>query len=203
MGNESIISILHKAFSDTVRDLIAIAPKVFVSALVIALIIVVGMILVRIVRRILTSLRVDDFVKPIVERYQIPVSITGIVVALIDIGLAMLAIYSVTYSLFPNAIPYVNAFLSLVGRVVSVIVLIFVVAISLTLVVERMRMERGLRGFMLLLTLLISLTLIIDVTNLSPELKKSLAWGLSLGIGLSIGVFTAWYFFGEVLSRKS
>jgi len=203
MGNESIITILHKAFSDTIKDLIVIAPKVFISALIIALIIVTGMILVRIVRKILTSLRVDDLIKPIVEKYQIPVSITSIVIALIDIGLAMLAIYSVTYSLFPSAIPYVNTFMSLVGRVVSVIILIFVVAISLTLVVERMKLERGLRGFMLLLTLLISLTLIIDVTNLSPELKKCLAWGLSLGIGLSIGVFTAWYFFGELLSKRS
>ena len=200
--NETLMTVLKEALQSTIRDLLAIAPKVFVAALIIALIAVVGMLIVRMVRRILASLRIDDIVKPVAERYQIPLSITSIVVALIEVGLAILAIYVVAYSLFPSFVPYVNAFMNLVGKVISVIVMIFIVVISLTLVIERMRIERGLRGFMLLLTLLISLTLIIDVTNISPDLKRALAWGLSLGIGLSIGVFTAWYFFREFLERK-
>jgi len=69
-------------------------------------------------------------------------------------------------------------------------------------VFDRLRIERGLRGFMFLLAFLIALVLIVDITTLSPELKRSLAWGLSLGIGLSIGVFTAWYFFGEAILRR-
>jgi len=54
----------------------------------------------------------------------------------------------------------------------------------------------------MLLTFLITTVLIIDVTALSSEVKAALTWGLSLGIGLSIGVFTVWYFFGDLLKKK-
>ncbi|MMZ67094.1 hypothetical protein D1872_296430 [compost metagenome] len=74
--------------------------------------------------------------------------------------------------------------------------------LMLETIIERIRMEAKLRGFMFLLILFISLALVLDVTTLSNEVKNALAFGISLGIGLMIGVFAAWYFFHDVIEKK-
>ncbi len=200
--NETVINVLEDAFRKTIEELIQLSPKIVLSILLVALIAVLGMIVIEIVKRILLATKVDEFVKPLSERYGIPISVTSLATVLLKVGFALLALYIITIGVFPEYRSYVTAVLDIVSRVVSVAITIFIVVTMLTLAVEKMRMERGLRGFMLLLSLLISLALLIDLMNLSPELKHSLSWGLSLGIGLSIGVFTAWYFFGSQIPRR-
>ncbi len=200
--NASTIQILENALKAVAQELVEIAPKVLITVFLLALMIVLSMVLVKFVKRILQMLKIDDLLKPFIERYQIPFSISTAIVALLVLGLAILTLYVVTLSIFPQYLELVNSAIGVISRLASVVFMILFVFISIFVVVDRLRIERGLRGFMFLLAFLISLVLIVDITSLSPELKHSLAWGLSLGIGLSIGVFTAWYFFGEALMRR-
>ena len=84
----------------------------------------------------------------------------------------------------------------------SVIFLIAIVFVAVSRISEKVAVEGKMKGFMTLMTLFIVLVLLIDVTNLTPEIKSALAWGLSMGIGISMGVFTAWFFFHDILSKK-
>ncbi len=86
--------------------------------------------------------------------------------------------------------------------VLSVIFLIAIVFVAVSRISEKVAVEGKMKGFMTLMTLFIVLVLLIDVTNLTPEIKSALAWGLSMGIGISMGVFTAWFFFHDILSKK-
>ncbi len=200
--NISTIQILEDALRVVARELVEIAPKILITVFLLALMIVLSMIIVKFVNKVLRMLKVDDLLKPLIERYQIPFSLTTAIVVLLILGLAMLTLYVITLSVFPQYLELVDNVIGIVSRLASVVFMILFVFISIFVVIERMRIERGLRGFMFLLAFLISLILIVDITSLSPELKHSLAWGLSLGIGLSIGVFTAWYFFGEALTGR-
>ena len=119
----------------------------------------------------------------------------------VNLGLALLAIYTLTSILLPEYLHTLTSIIEYVGRIVSIVFIIFFTFILLNSIVERVRMETKMKGFMLLMTLFITLILIIDVTAISEEVKASLTWGISLGLGLAIGVFATWYFFHEYLRK--
>ncbi|WFO74668.1 hypothetical protein J4526_06190 [Desulfurococcaceae archaeon MEX13E-LK6-19] len=193
------IEVLWKAFSMALRDLVSVFPKIFIAIAIVAVYVAIALIVTRLLRKILTIFRVDEIMKPLLMHTYF--SVTNLVIALTNIGLAILALYSIVLTLFPEQVHATTLFIDYVARVASVVFLVIFVFISLSLLVERIRMEARLRGFMFLLLLFMSLVLIIDITALSPEVKAALAWGISIGIGLSIGVFSAWYFFHDIIEK--
>ena len=201
--NATAIQIIEEALRSVARELIDLAPRILIGVLILALIIVIGMIIHRLIKKILNLIKLEDMLKPYIEKYQIPFSPESIILALLVIGLTMLATYSVALAIAPEHIEIVDKALDVMSKIASVAFMIIIVSVSLFIVVDRLRIERGLRGFTFLLAFLIALVLLIDITTLSSDLKHALAWGLSLGIGLSIGVFTAWYFFGEILRKRT
>ncbi len=186
------LQVLGEALERSIEDVAKALPDLLLAVAVAVIFFVVGLVLVRLIRKFLMILRIEEMVRPYIK-YGIPVN--TIITALVAVGLALLAIHVIALILCPEAIGIVESTSKYVGRIVSVAFLVIFTFMVIDAAVERIRMERGLRGFMTLLTFLITTILIIDITSLSTEVKQALAWGLSLGIGLSIGVFTAWYFF--------
>lgn len=189
--------VMAEAFRRAMEDLAALLPRLALATLLVSVIILLGALMVRLARRILQVVRIDEAAQGFLEKYGIPVKPSRIVEALIELGVAILAVYAAVSVVAPGYLPALDYMVELLGKLVSAGIVLAAAIMAVSYMVEGMGMERGVRGFARLLLLLISLALVIDLTNLSPELKKNLTWGLGLGIGLAIGVFTAWYFFGE------
>lgn len=201
VANASISAqdIVGEALRRTFAEVAYLLPKMAISIAIVLVFFVIALVVTKIVKKILAIIRLEELVKPYVK-YAIPVN--TIILALINLGIALIAIYAVVLGVYPEAVDYVMAISGYVSKVLSVAFLIVLVFLAIDAVVESIKMEKGLRGFMLLLTFLIITVLTIDVTALSPEVKAALSWGLSLGIGLSIVVFAVWYFFSDLLKGR-
>ncbi len=189
--------VMAEAFRRAMEDLVALLPRLALATLLVSIIVLLGALMVRLVKRVLEVVGVDEAARGVLEKYGVPVKPSRIVEALIELGVAILAVYAAVSVVSPSLLPAVDSMVELLGKLLSAGVVLAAAIMAVSYMVEGMGMERGVRGFARLLLLLISLALVIDLTNLSPELKRNLTWGLGLGIGLAIGVFTAWYFFGE------
>ena len=194
------VQVLTEAFKKSVEDVARVLPDILAAIAITVLFFAIGVVLVRIVRRIIRVMRIDDALKPYTRYF---ISIESLASILLAIAIAVLDAHVIAAVLFPAAMGTVESISRYVARILSVVFLVIFTFIVIDAVVEKLRMERGLRGFMTLLTFLITTILIIDVTSLSSQVKQALAWGLSLGIGLSIGVFTAWYFFSPQSKEAS
>ena len=198
-ASRSALDIVSEALRRTLSEVAYLLPKIAISIVIALIFFVIALVLTKVVKKILSIIKLEDLARPYV-RYAIPIN--TIILALINLGIALIAAHTVVLIVYPEAIDFVMTVSSYVGKVASVAFLIVFVFLVIDAVIERIKIERGLRGFMMLLTFLITTVLIIDVTALSSEVKAALTWGLSLGIGLSIGVFTVWYFFGDLLKKK-
>lgn len=196
--NQTGIEILWEAFRKSIVDLIDLMPSILVILAVVATYTLIAIILTRLIRSLLIFLRVDDLLKPIFKR---AFSITNLVIILIDLGIALLAVYTIVTLLFPEEVGTVTTVIEYMARITSVAFLIIFLFITLDAVIERIKMEPRMRGFMFLMIFFITLVLIVDITALSKEVKTALSWGISMGLGLAIGVFAFWYFFHEIFEE--
>ncbi len=199
-ANETGIKLVWEALRLALRDLVEVIPDVLIALAIIAVYLAIAIILTRLVRKLFIVFKVDELLKPILKHAYF--SVTNLVLVLMNIGLALIALYSIVLTLFPEQVHTTTLVINYAARVASVVFLIFFIFIALNTVVERIRMEAKLRGFILLVTLFMTIVPLLDVTALSQEVKTALAWGISIGIGLAIGVFAAWYFFHEILEEK-
>ncbi len=194
------IKLVWEALRLALRDLVEVIPDVLIALAIISVYLAIAIILTRLVRKLFIVFKVDELLKPIMKHTYF--SVTNLVLVLMNIGLALIALYSIVLTLFPEQVHTTTLVINYAARVASVVFLIFFIFIALNTVVERIRMEAKLKGFILLVTLFITIVPLLDVTALSQEVKTALAWGISIGIGLAIGVFAAWYFFHEILEEK-
>ncbi len=199
-ANYTSVEVFWEAFRLAFRDLVYYLPSIFIAIIVIVLYIVLTMLINSILRKILKFLRIDELTKPLVK--QLYVRISTLIIILTDIGIAILAIYTIILIIAPQYIEYANFALYYAGRVASVVFIILISFVFLNLIVGYIRLEAKLRGFMFLVLLFITLTLIIDIAQLSEEIKTALAWGISIGISALITVFSIWFFFHELMEKK-
>ncbi len=199
--NKTGITTLWKAFKLALGDLAKIVPEILLILAIIATYFALAVLITKLIRRLFSLLRVDELLKPFIK--QTYFSLSGLITALIDLGIALLAVYTIVLTIAPHQIHTLNVVMSYISRVVSVVFLVLFMFIALNAIVDRIRVEAKMKGFILLLLIFVTIVPTLDITALSPEVKSALAWGLSLGIGLSIGVFSAWYFFHEILERRS
>ena len=188
---------LEEALRLALRDLASLVPRLAASVIAGAVLVLVSVLIVRLVSRLLRVSRIDELLDPVFEKYGVPFSFSSLVNGLLVFVLTLLTLYASIVAGFPEYSGVAAEIVTVTGRIASVFVMILLVYVIINYVTEKLRMERGLRGFMALVLFNISLILLVDVTALSPVVKQALAWGLSLGLGLSIAVFTAWYFFGR------
>lgn len=198
--NETGIKLILEALRLALRDLVKVVPDILIALTIIAIYLAIAIILTRLVKKIFIVFKVDEILKPLLKHAYF--SVTNLVLVLMNIGLALIALYSIILILFPEQVHATTLVINYAARLASVIFLIFFIFIALNTVVERIRMEAKLKGFILLVTLFMTIVPLLDVTALSQEVKTALAWGISIGIGLAIGVFAAWYFFHEILEEK-
>ncbi len=199
--NKTGVTTLWKAFKLALGDVARIVPEILLVLAIIATYFALGILITKLIKRLFTLLRVDELLKPFLK--QTYFSLSGLVTALINLGIALLALYTIVLTVAPQQIHTLNLVIGYVSRVASVVFLVIFIFIALNAIVDKMRVEAKMKGFILLLLIFITIVPTLDITALSPEVKSALAWGLSLGIGLSIGVFSAWYFFHEILERRS
>lgn len=198
-GNYTGTEILWRALQYSLRDLVSILPLILIALLIIAVYTLVAIILTRLIRSILRLINIDELAKPLIK-YRI--SLTNIIIILLNLGIGLLAVYSIALIVYPVQVEVITSIVSYIARVASVVFLIIFVFIMLETIIERIRMEAKLRGFMFLIILFVTLALLLDITALSEEVKHALALGISIGIGLSIGVFSLWYFFHDLFEKK-
>ena len=194
------VEVFWEAFKLAVKDLIQYLPSIFLSIAIIAVYILVILVVNSVLRRILKLLRIDELAEPLIKQFYLKPS--SLIVFLADLGLLILAIYSIVLIILPEYVEYANQVLLYIGRIASVVLVIIVSFIFINLIVGYIRVEAKLRGFMFLTLLFITLILIIDVASLSQEVKTALAWGISIGLALLIAVFSIWYFFHEIIEKK-
>ncbi|RLG50941.1 MAG: hypothetical protein DRN96_06500 [Thermoproteota archaeon] len=181
------------------RDIVQLLPKVALSVLVLT----AALIAIKAVNTLLSKLLKFAEVDQLIKQYtgiELPFSSERLLIALADIGIALVAVYSVLSMFLTQAqMQVVESVLGYGTRLISVALMLIFIFVAFNSIVEKIRVEAKLRSYIMFILLLLSTALIVDVTTLSKEVKGALVTGLSIGIGLSIGVFTAWFFFKEYL----
>jgi len=190
---------LQEAVLRALEDIEALIPKLMISVILICLFFAIALIINRFISKLFELAKVEKLFQPF-QKY-IGVSFTSFIIALINVGIALTALYTVASIAFPEYLDVLNSAFEYFSRVISVIFLIAIVFVAVSRITEKIAIEGKMRGFMTLITLFIVIVLLIDVTTLSQEIKSALAWGLSIGIGISMGVFTAWYFFHDLIKK--
>ena len=152
-------------------------------------------------RKLLGMARIDEFFAK-VTGISIPFSITNLLIYLADLGIILIALYSIVdicagpkYTQMMTDILYYGA------RIVSVIVITLIIFASFNLVVGRLRVETRLRGYMFFIVMLLVTAMLVDITALSDPVKSALIMGISIGVGISLGVFAIWFFFHEYFDK--
>ncbi len=181
-----------EAFLFALRDVESTLPRVILSIVILLVFFIVAVLINRVFSRLLEIVRIDEFLG--FEKYT-GIQFSSLLLAIANAVIVLTAIYTVASVAFPSSLPLVNSVMEYAARIISVIFLISVVFVAVSRMTEKVAVSGRIKDFMTLVMLFIVLVLLIDVTNLTPEVKSALAWGLSVGIGISIGVFTFWYFF--------
>jgi len=188
-----------EALQLTLKELAFYLPKILFSIGIAVVYVLVALAITRITRKILKLIRIDSMFKSF---FNGTINISDVVIGFINVGLALLAIYTLTSILLPEYLHSLTLMIGYIGRIAGVIFAVFFAFILLNSMVERVKMGAKVKEFMFITTLSITLILIVDAAAVSEEVKASIAWGISLGLGLAIGAFAAWYYFHEYLGRK-
>ncbi len=199
-GNETGLEVIREAFTLAVRDLVNALPLVFSALAILAIYAVIAIVLSKLVKKLFDFFKIDEIVKPLLKETYF--SLTNLIIAIMDIGIALLAVYTVTLLLFPGEVEKVTLIITYGARLASVVFLLIAFFIIFNAIIYRIQMEAKMKGFIFLLSFFIAVVLMLDITAISPEVKTALAWGISIGISIAIGVFAAWFFFGETMKRK-
>ncbi len=181
-----------EAFLLALRDVESTLPRVILSIVILLAFFIIAVLINRVFSRLLEIVRIDEFLG--FEKYT-GIQFSSLLLAIANAVIVLTAIYTVASVAFPSSLPLVNSVVEYAARIISVIFLISVVFVAVSRMTEKVAVSGKIKDFMTLVMLFIVLVLLIDVTNLTPEVKSALAWGLSVGIGISIGIFTFWYFF--------
>ncbi len=187
-----------EAFLLALRDVESTLPRVILSIVILLVFFIIAVLINRVFSRLLEIVRIDEFLG--FEKYT-GIQFSSLLLAIANAVIVLTAIYTVASVAFPSSLPLVNSVMEYAARIISVIFLISVVFVAVSRMTEKVAVSGKIRDFMTLVMLFIVLVLLIDVTNLTPEVKSALAWGLSVGIGISIGIFTFWYFFEESIKK--
>ena len=188
-----------EALQLTLKELAFYLPKILFSIGIAVVYVLVALAITRITRKILKLIRIDSMFKSF---FNGTINISDVIIGFINVGLALLAIYTLTSILLPEYLHSLTLMIGYIGRIAGVIFAVFFAFILLNSMVERVKMGAKVKEFMFITTLSITLILIVDAAAVSEEVKASIAWGISLGLGLAIGAFAAWYYFHEYLGRK-
>jgi len=194
---------LKEFFSMISREILYLTPKLLIAILMIVAAFIVVRFVGSGVRKLLSMADVDGMIK----RYsgiELPIPFNSIILSLLYIGVALTLIYGFINLFLGEA--YIETATSVMiygARVISVIVLAIILFTAFSAVIEKIRVESRMKGYLFFIVTLLLTAMLIDVTALSEPVKRSLYTGLAIGIGASLAVFSIWFFFHEYLDKMT
>ena len=195
---ETVQEILTQIAAETVR----LIPKIFIALVLILLTIVVIKLLNFSIRKLFRIAKLDETFEKL-SGITLPFSLSKLTVWIADLGIALISFYGLV-TLFLG-VEYTHLFAEGVyygARLLSIIVLTLIIFTLFNSVIEKVKVETRLKGYMFFILLFLVTAMLIDVTALSDPVKNALIMGLSIGVGISVGVFAVWFFFHEYFDKR-
>jgi hypothetical protein len=201
MSTENILDIVREALTQIAAETIQLIPLIFLALIIISITILLIKIVDMILKRILRYAKIDQMFSSITG-FSLPFTLTGLIIFLINLGIALLGIYVIiNIFLGPQYIAIMNEALNYSARIFSIVVISIILLAIFNLLIGRIKFETRLRSYAMLIVLLLITAMLVDITALSPPVKQALATGLSLGVGIAIGIFAFWFFFHDYFDR--
>lgn len=195
------IRVIEEFLQSISREIVLIIPKIILATLIIVVTYLSLRILGYVMKKLLGFADIDSLVRKYWGE-ELPFSFNKLIVFLVYIAVLLTSIYGiVTLFVTPEYMQAASSMIIYGTRILSVIVVALIFFTIFTLVIEKVRVESRLRGYIFFIITLLLTSMIIDVTTLSESVKESLYMGLSIGIGASLAVFAVWFFFHEYFER--
>ena len=194
---DSFVQVLQQL----VTDIIHLLPKIFLTIIALVIAIVVIRLLNGFFGRMLELVNLDSMFKKLVK-VKLPFSINNLIILLIDVGIILIAIFSLAnIFLEPAQMEFIREVLGYGLRILSVVAVTILVFFMFNILIGRVTFETRLRGYIMFILLILITMMVFDLTNLSDLTQRELQKGLSLGLGITIGVFAVWFFFHDYLDK--
>jgi len=195
------IKVVEEFLQSISREVVLLIPKIIIAMLIIVVTYLSLRMLSYIMKKLLGFADIDGLVRKYWGE-ALPFSFNKLIVFLVYIAVLLASIYGiVTLFITPEYMQAVSSMIVYGTRIISVVVVALIFFTIFTLVIEKVRVESRLRGYIFFIVTLLLTSMIIDVTTLSESVKESLYIGLSIGIGASLAVFAIWFFFHEYIER--
>jgi hypothetical protein len=201
MSSQNILDIIFEALTYLASEILQLIPLIFLALIVVAIVFLTIKIVGIVLKRVLRYAQVDEMFRSITS-FSLPFSLTGLIIFLINLGIALLGVYIIiNIFLGPQYISLMNEALIYGARIVSIVIVSIVLLTAFSLLIGKIKFETRLRSYAMLIVLLLITAMLVDITALSEPVKQALATGLSLGVGVAIGIFAFWFFFHDYLDR--
>jgi len=193
---------LFKEFASALAlELLGFLPKLIVAIIVLLVAFLIMRFVGGAIRRLLSLANVDDLITQY-SKIRLPISINSVILVIFYLGVLIAALYALINIFLGEAyVEIANSLLIYGARVISVVVLAIILFAAFSSVIERIRVESRMKGYLFFIVMLLLTAMLIDVTALSEPVKQSLYMGLAIGIGASLAVFSIWFFFHEYLDK--
>lgn len=202
MVDGNLFDLFRETLSQIAAEIVQIMPKIFLALIIIALTFLAVKAINFSLKKILKVAKIDEtFTK--MSGFSLPFKIDRLILFIANLGVVLLAIYSIA-NLFLGTqyVQLMNQSIQYGIRIFSIAAIAIVILAVFNLIIGKIRVETRLRGYAMLIVLLLITAMLVDITALSDPVKQALTTGLSLGVGISIGVFAFWFFFHEYLDKK-
>ncbi len=191
----------EKFMSQLASEFIVLIPKLILGIVTLVAAFLILRLVGGTIRRLLSIANMDE----LTEKYfgvKAPLSINSIILAVFYIGVILAAVYGLINIFLGEAyIELANSLLLYGARVISVIFLAIILFVAFSGIIEKIRVESRMRGYLFFIIMLLLTAMLIDITALSEPVKNSLYTGLAIGIGASLTVFSVWFFFHEYFEK--
>lgn len=199
--NGSGEEVLREFAFQLMSDFIAFIPKLILGIIVV----IIAFLALRVagggVKKLLSIANLDG----LMEKHlgvRSPISINSVILWVFYAGVLLASLYALIHIfLGPEYLGLANSALIYGARVISVIIIALILFTAFSAIIEKIRVESRLKGYLLFVVMLLITTMLIDITALSEPVKQALYTGLAVGIGASLAIFSIWFFFNEYLDK--
>jgi hypothetical protein len=198
---ESLYDFFVEALQQIVADIIVLLPNIILAIAIIGIATVAIKLINKLVSRILRLIDLDGLLKKL-AKIKLPFGLSNLVILLIDLGIALIALFGIAYLFLGSQQIELLSELFLYGaRFISIIIVIIFTLIVFEAIIDRVSTETKMRGYVMFLLLVLITMMIIDLTALSESTKIAIQQGLGIGFGIAIGVFAIWFFFHDYFDK--
>ncbi len=192
---------LKEFLSQLASELITLIPKLILAIIVMIIAFLVVKFMGNVIKKLLALANLDEaIVRHLGIRF--PISLNSLILWIFYIGVFLATIYGLMHIfLGPPYLELANSVLIYGARVISVIVLALLLFTAFSAIIEKIKVESRLKGYLLFVMILLITAMLIDITALSEPVKQALYTGLAAGIGASLIIFSIWFFFGDFVEK--